>query len=130
MNIGKLPNAFARSIHFDHIDTINDGHYITAEYIDAFQLTNAFTTAKLATIYAQQRNQATYVDFTGIAAGIPVHIYLLILLICCSLFILFAIIEYARPSNKSHLWDVGTAILPCFNSQARENTPNNFPVHV
>jgi general stress protein CsbA len=100
-----------------------------AEFIDAFQFTNAIVPAKLVAIYAQQRNQATYINFSGIAAGIPLHIYLLILLICCLLVILFAVIEYSRPSKKSHLWDVATAILPCFNSQARENTPNNFPVH-
>jgi hypothetical protein len=118
------------SIHFDEIDTINDGHYITPELMDVFQFTNAVTPTKLVSVYAQRQNQAAYFNFSGIAAGIPLHIYLRILLICCLLVILFAFIEYLRPSNTFNLWDVATAILPCLSSQARENTPNSCPFKV
>ena len=75
-------------------------------------------------VYAQHKNQTKFIDFNGIAAGVSREVYLLALSICCLLIILFAIIEYVKQSNKFNLWDVILAVLPCFNSQARKNTPN------
>ena len=87
--------------------------------MDEFQFTNAYTSDRVVAIYAQQRNQSKFVDFEVIAAGISWDVYLRVIIICCLLVGLFAFIEHMRPFHSEfYFWNVTTAILPCFNSQA------------
>jgi len=95
------------------------GAIITSQRMNAFQFTNAFAPRKLVAIYAQQSNNLNFIDFQGIAAGIALEVYLLTIIICCLLVLLFTVIEHVRPENKFNCLDIATAILPCFNSQAR-----------
>ena len=91
---------------------------MTTERMDAFQFTNAFSSGRLAVIYAQQWNHSKFVDFEGIAAGVSRDVYMLAMIICCLLVGLFAFIEHVRPSHKFNCLDIATAVLPFFNSQA------------
>jgi len=91
-----------RSLHpmqYNEIDTPNDIAIITINRMNAFQFTNAFVTSKFVAIYAQQRNNATFIDFTGIAAGVSLDVYLLTIVICCLLVILFVLIKFVRHWN-------------------------------
>jgi len=108
-------------IQHDQVDTLNEGVYVTTERIESFQFTNAYFTDKFVAIYAQQKNHTKYADFKGIAAGVAVNVYLLSIIICCLLVVLFALIEYVNPSHKYNCWHISTAILPCFNSQVLTN---------
>ena len=81
------------------VDTINNGVLITPDRMNEFQFTNAHDKTILLAIYAQNKNHTKLIDFTGLAAGISMEIYLLTIVFCCLLLILFAFIEYVRPSN-------------------------------
>jgi hypothetical protein len=87
--------------------------------MDAFQFTNAYKYDRFIAIYAQHRNQSKFVDFEGIAAGVSRDVYLLAIICCCLLVGLFALIERIRSFHSEFsFWNVATAILPCFSSQA------------
>jgi hypothetical protein len=83
-----------------------------------FQYTNILRPIRYVAIYAQQTNRSKFVDFQGIAAGVSLDVYLVAIAIYCLLIILFAFIEYLRPSKKFNLLDTATAIVPCFNNQS------------
>jgi hypothetical protein len=44
-------------------------------------------------IYVQHKNNTKFIDFQGIAAGVSLDVYLLTLVICLLLLILFALID-------------------------------------
>jgi hypothetical protein len=72
----------------------------------------------MVAIYAHQINSTTLIDFSGIAAGVSLDVYLLTIVFCCLLVLLFALIEYVMPSKYfvNH-WNIISAIVPCFNNQ-------------
>jgi hypothetical protein len=87
--------------------------------MDAFQFTNANKYDRLIAVYAQQRNYSQFVNFEGIASGVSRDVYLLAIIFCCLLVGLFALIERIRSFHSEfYFWNVATAILPCYNSQA------------
>lgn len=107
-------------IENDNIDTLNEGVYITVDRMEAFQFTNAHSYINFLAIYAQQVNNTQFVTFSGMAAGIVLDVYVLTLVVCCILIILFASIAYLRQSHEFNWWDMTTAIVPCFYGQAQQ----------
>jgi len=99
------------------IDIPSNHAHITIERMDAFQFANAHKADRYVAVYAQHMNHQKFVHLDGIAAGVSLDAYLLTIFTCCSLHILFAFIEYARPSNAFSSFNVASAILPCFNCQ-------------
>jgi glucose-6-phosphate-specific signal transduction histidine kinase len=112
------PASKASNPENDKIDTPNNRAFITSDRIEAFQLTNAFAVNKFVAIYAQHMNQTHFIDLHGIAAGVPVNVYIWMIIICFLLIVLFAFIEFVRPSEKLNYFNILSVILPCFNSQA------------
>lgn len=86
--------------------------------MNSFEYTNAFHASQLVAVY--EINQTKFLDFVGVAAGVSFNCYLLTMAICCLLVFLFTLINVARPSNQFNLWNIISAILPCFNSQAEQ----------
>ncbi len=106
-------------VQINQIDTFNEEAFITPERLDAFSITNAHAPTKMVAVYAQHMNQAKFVDFNGIAAGVSTDVYLLMVAFCCLLIMLFAFIEHVRPSNINDLWDFVSTVVPCLSCQAR-----------
>ena len=105
-------------IHSDRIDTLNRPLYITPDRMNAFQFTNAHDATRMVAVYAQQLNNTKLIDFGGVAAGVSLNVYLITIVFCCLLVLLFALIEYVIPSNSFvNYWNISSAVLPCFNSQ-------------
>jgi hypothetical protein len=98
--------------------------------MDPFQFTNPHWSSKFVAIYAQHSENLNFIDFQGIAAGVSWDVYLLTIIICCLLVLLFAFIECVRPSKKWNAWDVTLAVLPCFNSQAQKKSLENKTLFV
>jgi hypothetical protein len=107
---------------FLHESTIDTGYfsaYISLERATAFRFTNAYFTPRFVGIYSQQ-SDATMINFSGVIAAISLDVYILMLFCWCALVSLFKLIETLRPSCEKTFqwWNIGTAIMPCLNSQA------------
>lgn len=100
------------------IDTSNFAAFITDERINSFMFTNPYISSRFVALYSQQMNNTKFIDIKGIAAGVSVDVYLLTIVFCCLLAILFATINYVKPLNTFNCWNIATTILPCFNCQA------------
>lgn len=87
--------------------------------MSAFQFTNAYSTARYVAIYSQQ-SDAALINFSGIAAGISLDVYITMLFCWCALVALFVLIENVRPAANTtyNWWNIGAAIMPCLNCQA------------
>ena len=92
--------------------------------MDVFQYTNAIRALRIAAVYSLPVDQMKFVDFNGVAAGVSYDVYVMAMIICCLLMLLFALIEHLRPSNKFGCFEYATAILPCVSHQARTHIPN------
>jgi hypothetical protein len=87
--------------------------------MESFEYTNAFQVVQLVAIYTQQMNKTSFVDFTGIAAGVSLETYIVTIIACFLLVLVFIIINYLNPSETFSYWHITTVILPCFNGQAK-----------
>jgi hypothetical protein len=73
---------------------------MSAPPLASFQYTNAYFTTRLVGIYAQP-GDATLIHLRGVTAGIPFDVYVIMLLLWCVLVLLFAFIDYLRPSYEN-----------------------------
>ena len=103
------------------MSTIDTGYYtayITAERLSAFQLTNPYTNERFVAVYSQPSNVAKTSE-GGITAGISFDVYITVLFAWLALTMLFALIEYFRPSCDTiaqvNWFYIGTAIMPWSN---------------
>jgi hypothetical protein len=86
-----------------------------------FQFTNAYLSTRYVAIYAQHSDASTMFNFTGISAGISMNVYIIMIFSWCALLLLFALIEYFRPSCEKktfNWWNIGVAIMPFTKIQA------------
>jgi hypothetical protein len=81
----------------DNIDTPNEGAFITIERLEAFQLTNPYSTSGCVALYAQTE-QKTMFSFNRISAKIQLSVYVIMLLLYFLLILLFVLIHYWRPT--------------------------------
>lgn len=61
------------------MSTIDTSYYpsqITPEGMETFQFTNAYYIIRYVAVYSQQGDGETMINFTGITAGISLHVYL------------------------------------------------------
>jgi hypothetical protein len=106
------------------IDTVYHSADITTERMSEFQFTNAYLSSRYVALYAQHSDATTF-NFTGISAGISMNVYIIMLFSWCALLLLFALIEYSRPSSEKktfNWWNIGMAIMPFTQAPSLEHS--------